>query len=263
MLCKKNRGHSVLLCALFPITAVAQSHTLFENPQPAWNDQLSFEEIEKRLQTEAIVARKSIRFFLKRNHKSVHPTHPVDIVVLASGLKAVCKDDRACYGEVAAYRASKLLGLRLVPPTVFRDIHGKKYSLQFFVDASINIHTHTFKKIRKKDIADKNLFYYIFNQWDGHTGNQIISRHGNGYYLTLIDHGSITFTSHNTKLKSKVFSASTLVALQQLTKEALETMWAEYLLVKNERARTVIERTLQRKEHLLQVAKTHGKIIRS
>lgn len=262
MLCKKNGTHSVLLCILFPIAAVAQSHTIFEGSQPPWNDQLSFEEIEKRLQTEAIIARRNIRFLLKKNDTSMHPTHPVDIVVLASGLKAVCKDERACYGEVAAYRASKLLGLRLVPPTVFREIDGKKYSLQFFIDSSVIIQAHTFKKIRKQDIADRNLFYYIFNQWDGHTGNQIISRDGNSYYLALIDHGSITFTLHNTKLKSKIFRASTLAALQRLTREALEAIWAEYLLVKKERALIVIEKTLQRKEHLLQVAKTKGKIIR-
>lgn len=243
------------------ITLPLKSTTIFESQQPPWNDQLAFEEIEKRLQTEAIVTRKSIRSFLKRDHKSVHPTHPVDIVVLESGLKAICKNERSCYSEVAAYRASKFLGLRLVPPTVFRNIQGKKYSLQFFIDSAIS-KTHKIKKIRKKDLFDKELFYYVFNQWDAHPGNQIVSRHGNKYYLALIDHGSIHFTSHNTKLKSKTFRASTLQALQGLTKEALEAIWAEYLAAKNPSAHIVIERTLQRKEHLLQVAKTQGKIVK-
>ncbi len=234
--------------------------------QPDWDDQLDFEEIERRLQTEAIVERRDIRSFLKKSHKGVRALHAPDIVVLESGLKAVFKKANACYGEIAAYKAAKALGLRLVPPTVLRKIDGKVGSLQFYVASKIDLlhQSHSiYHKLSEKDLSDQKVFEYIFNRWDTHSGNQIISENKGKYTLALIDNAGLTFLSHKPKFNIKSINAATLLALQKInSQKALEDIWSEYLPVRDDRGRTVIERTKKRIELLLSTVQKKSHMVK-
>lgn len=264
----KLKSHNIILTfflyALLAYASSIVSKKIDHDNQPAWDDTLNFEEIEHRLQTEAIISKKNMRSFLKHEGKTARMTHPISLVTLESGLKAVLKKETACYGEVAAYKAAKALGLRIVPPTVLREIKGKKVSLQFYVASSIDLiraGRGIFKKLRSKDVTDKDAFYYLFNQWDPHIGNQIITHHDGKYYLALIDNAGITFTSHKPDLVSKKIYASTYLAIKKLTKEKLEEIWSDYLPVRKVRAATVIARTLERKKRLLKLIEQKGSII--
>lgn len=223
--------------------------------QPRWNEDLSFEEIEERLRTEVVIDASSLHAFLRQQNRKPSGLHPLKIVTLESGLLAVMKRENACYGEVAAYKAAKALNLRLVPPTVLRDINGTKASLMFYIDCSVDVakYPSLFQKASRKDRSDMNVFYFIFNQWDGHRGNQIIDKDKHKFRLALIDNQGISFLSHNVKLKERVFWASTIKALQRLDRKALEAIWSDLKHVDPERREALIERTLARKEQLFSI----------
>ena len=235
------------------LTLMTYSLNGYIETQPRWNEDLSFEKIEKRLRTEAIVEAGSLHAFLRQQNKKPSGLHPLKIVTLESGLLAVLKKENACYGEVAAYKAAKALNLRLVPPTVLRDIDGTKGSLQFYVDCSVDLAKYhsLLQKASRKDRSDMDVFYYIFNQWDGHRGNQLIDKDKDKYRLALIDNQGISFLSHNVKLKERVFWASTLKALQRLDRKALEAIWSD--LKDPVRREGLIVRTLARKEYLFSI----------
>lgn len=170
--------------------------------QPAWDDHLDHETIEQRLSTEAIVDVSSLQSYLTKRGISAHPTHDVRIVKLESGLLGVFKRGDYHHGEVAAYRASKALGLRLVPPTVYRRVKGMEGSMQFYIEApSIskvsNMKSLT-KKVGPKAVSDMRLFYYVFGQWDVHSGNQLIASYGDKHYLALIDNSVVLHLTYDT-----------------------------------------------------------------
>lgn len=233
--------------------------------QPAWDNKLDFDEIEHRLLTEPIVSKQNMRSFLQKIGKQARFLHPVKLVTLKSGLKAVMKKEGAIYGEVGAYKASKALGLRLVPPTVIRENNGKKFSLQFYVDSPIDLvrtgHGY-FKKLDPKDASDMHIFNFLLNRWDGHTGNQLMSYHKGRYYLALIDNAGSTFLSHKPHLTTKKIYGSTYLALKKLTQAKLEDAWSDYLPVRKSRAREVIQRILKRKEQLMRVVESKGRIVK-
>ena len=172
------------------------------NAQPAWDDRLDHEAIEHRLSTEKIVKVMNLREYLSKRGINASPTHDVRIVELESGLKGVFKKGTYHHGEVAAYRASKALGLRLVPPTVYRKIKGTQGSLQFFIEASkvskVSSMAQLSKKVGPKNVSDMKLFYYVFGQWDIHAGNQLIASYGDRHYLALIDNSVMLHETYDT-----------------------------------------------------------------
>jgi hypothetical protein len=177
------------------LTLCLTSYALYAatTTQPAWDDTLDFKAIEHRLLTEKVIKRTSIRAFLKKQGKTAAGTHPVDIVELESGLLGVFKREKACYGEVAAYKGACALGLRLVPPTVLRTIDGIQGSLQFYVQSPIDLMrgAGALRKISQKEASDMNIFYFVMGQWDDHNGNQIVAKSKDSYHVALIDNGGI------------------------------------------------------------------------
>ncbi len=233
--------------------------------QPAWDKHINFEEIEERLQKEEIREIKDIRSYLKKQGKAARGTHVVKLVTLKSGLKAVFKTESASYGEVAAYEIAKELGLRLVPPTIFKELpDGERGSLQFFVESSIDLTRASrkalYKKLSHKDLCDTKLLYFLLCQWDTHPGNQIIAKHDHQHYIALIDNGGILSLTHTQKLRTSSFYASTLEALKQLSNEKLAALWAQY--PKQERRSLLIERIAKCRDTILAIASSEGTIIR-
>ncbi len=251
------RARCCILCLFFWLTTCFAFAAEIETPlgpQPAWDNQLDFRAIEERLKNERIVSVNDIKPFLKSSGKIVLGIHPVYIVELESGLKAVFKESFA-YGEVAAYKAAKMIGLRLVPPTVLRNIKGRRGSLQFFVASPIDYaspeHWNCFENISHSDRCDMVVFYYVFRQWDSHRGNQIVVKTDENYYLALIDNGGILHMNpHRKKFPSQI-CASTFRALKKLNYEALKKIFSDLLDINPWEAHTVIKKILFRKDKVL------------
>lgn len=187
--------HVSLKSLLLGSTAVFLVSTSWAK-QPAWDDRLDHTTVKDRLITEPVKDTMSFRRYLSEKGQNSLPSHSVRLIILEDGLKAIFKEGTYHFAEVAAYRASNALGLRLVPPTVFRMIDGTPGSLQFYVKgydlAGLNT-SKELKKVGKKAKRDMRLFYYVFGQWDVHGGNQLISKDGS---LALIDNSGILHKTH-------------------------------------------------------------------
>ena len=93
--------------------------------------------------------------------KRLHKQRPMFFVVYNNGLKAVIKlrSSTHTHSAVSAYKISKLLNLKIVPPTIMKNINGKPRIIQMFVESV---------KDKKKylnylsPIQKSNLYAYIF-----------------------------------------------------------------------------------------------------
>lgn len=100
------------------------------------------------------------------------------------------RDD--CYFEVAAYKLSKLLGLRLVPPTVTREVKGKSGSMQAWVESAMMERERREDKINPPDewywmaqMLTMHLFDNLVGNLDRHQGNMLVDE---SWDVWLIDH---------------------------------------------------------------------------
>ena len=165
--------------------------------QPLWNDKLDLTKIETDLTSQRISKLIPVASYLAdQGIHGVGMGHTVYLAIMENGLKAIFKPEDKLFNsfaEVAAYRASKFLGLRLVPPTVLKKYKNLQGSLQFFVQPSTqNLRDEqVYKKISIKDLSDMCLLYFVLGKWDSHMGNQIITQYDNKTYLALIDNTSI------------------------------------------------------------------------
>ena len=94
--------------------------------------------------------------------------------------------------EVAAYRLSRLLGLRVVPPTVLRKVDGHEGSLQAWVERSMMEKQRREKGIEPPDqwywmsqMLTMRLFDNLVGNVDRHQGNLLIH---SSWEIWLIDH---------------------------------------------------------------------------
>ncbi|MBI4882784.1 MAG: SCO1664 family protein [Actinobacteria bacterium] len=91
--------------------------------------------------------------------------------------------------ELAAYRLSEAMGIRLVPPTIIREGPLGEGSLQWFVNADqqqhyftiVEQHTHLHEQLRQVAVFD-----LIANNTDRKSGHVLIDDNG---HLWGIDHG--------------------------------------------------------------------------
>ncbi len=174
--------------------------------QPQWNSSLDHMKIEQQLMKQPIVKLEDMRTYLENSGKIAHFSNQVYLATLASGLLGVFKPEKElkdAFAEVAAYKASKYLGLHLVPPTVLKTFDDQKGSLQFFAPSKYDL----FKKddcekatalLTKEQKSNGALFRFIFGQWDIHNGNHIIASDDadTSAHLALIDNGAISNTTH-------------------------------------------------------------------
>jgi hypothetical protein len=100
--------------------------------------------------------------------------------------------DRYVY-EVAAYRLDRYLGLRLVPPTVVREVDGRRGSAQFWIEGAISgeeaiAQGHSFRdpeRYRRGILFMRILDALILNV-DRNRTNVLITIYDDGFHL--IDH---------------------------------------------------------------------------
>ena len=102
--------------------------------------------------------------------------------------------------EVAAYRVDRLLGIRLVPVTVLRDIDGVAGSVQLWIEDAVELDDLVNSGAACQDIdllLERLMLMYvldavIFNT-DRHFGNVLVEADGDAFYL--IDHSRSFRTS--------------------------------------------------------------------
>lgn len=241
--------------------------------QPRWDEKFDFENIENTLKTERIIALYKLKGkkivndlanFSPERFERNGKTKPY-LAILESGLKCVLKVRHNSYAESAAFKASKFLGLKLVPPTASRKINDHLCSLQFFVEASSR-KNEIYKKLEKvdeKSKSDAEIFLFTFGQKDsGGYKNKLVQVNGSKYNLALIDNELIGRTSKIKELRTKVFYRSTLDALKKLNFDALKEIWKEGYTNNDDKNRygALFERTLLRVDHVFKAAQ-NGKII--
>lgn len=159
-----------------------------------------FATIERALKSEEIVSHCPMREFLQEWGQVAHFTSQVYLVELASGLKAVLKlsCSRDAIAEVAAYRASEFLEIHLVPPTVLY-VRGETVgSLQYYVEPSCDLMVEdnyllARGKVSSEELANIELFYFIFGQWDPDPSNLIAVQEGEKVSFALIDNAAIGY----------------------------------------------------------------------
>lgn len=115
-----------------------------------------------------------VAIFHFRHWKAVFKPDP-EFWVYADGHGSFASDK---YAEVAAFEISEMLGLDLVPLTVFREFKGSHGSLQVFVPED---------KVRPSDLSlnEMYLFDFLINNLDRHRGNWLQSEGR----VVAIDHG--------------------------------------------------------------------------
>jgi hypothetical protein len=175
----------------------------FEHPN-TWNNP----KIIKILETSKIVGIKPMKDALTEQGKKIEFEGKVFLITLKNNVKAVFKsipiDDQGdAMAEVAAYKASLRLGFPYVPPTVLRNVHDMKGSLQLFVDTPIDLlQEREFekysKKFKKKDWNNLKVFYFVFGQWDSGAHNLLAysSQSTKAIYPIAIDNSGIRNHQH-------------------------------------------------------------------
>lgn len=138
--------------------------------------------------------------------KTIEFDGEVYLVELDNGLKAVFKAippehlGDAC-GEVAAYKASVVLGFPHIPPVIMTTIKDMKGSLQLFVETDIDpltpgVYEAALKEASADDVANLNLFYFVFGQWDTGPHNMLILKDKNKTHLIGIDNSAVCNPQH-------------------------------------------------------------------
>jgi hypothetical protein len=156
-----------------------------------------------KLENEKIVSRTSMAEVLQKKGHIAHFTSVVELVELESGIRAVLKPVERylaymAIAEVAAYRASLFLNLNLVPPTVLYVKEGIVGSLQSYIEPSFDLmikgkYEEIMSRVSPEDLANIQLFYFVFGQWDPGLSNFIAVEEGDQVRLYLIDNAAIGY----------------------------------------------------------------------
>ena len=178
----------IVICFLLYFTCFGQERV------NCWND-IDFKKTERILLNSKV--KKIIPFysyyakykknFPKWNYKIFmkrHKTKPIFVLILNNNLKAVFKPKskkrliNAVYSSVIAYNFSRMIDLKLVPPTVIRKIQGKVGSTQLFIDDTImGIHDkQTIKKLNPTQKGNIYIFYFLSGISDANYLNILISK---------------------------------------------------------------------------------------
>ena len=183
-----------------------------EKKTKCWND-INLKKIEKHLKENSIKAKVPFYEYYKEQKllkgrteeevlhsksyirkKNLHETRPIFVVIYNNGLKAIAKIKHRyeLQSSVSAYRISQVLDLKIVPPTIIREIDGRSAIFQMFVE---NVHKD------KKDYLDNlnpvqksDIYIYIFvtGVMDINFGNILISKKCSKPVLVDNDYMAIT-----------------------------------------------------------------------
>lgn len=188
----------------------AQAEAAHERP---WFESIEFSTIERTLRDEKIVAVQDLKKALSDSGKKPGGTTPgMLLMTYGDGTQALFKPGRDNLTEVAAYNIARLVGSRLVPPTIKRTldagafaesvdpklreaISGQTGSLQYFVRTPYDLTTlggveraTLWAKIPDEQKAQRDIFNFVFGNWDLHWGNVLVDASPS---IVQIDNGVI------------------------------------------------------------------------
>jgi hypothetical protein len=162
-----------------------------------WYNKIDFGVVEEVLSTLPVVKFVHLHDALaEMGKKPSGTTLGIRLLVFEDRTKAVWKPDgRQTEGEVGAYQAAKLVGYRLIPPTVARSIGDLTGSIQYFVDSPVDLLALTrqqreqlWTKVSVKEKSERDIFNFVFGQWDRHWGNVLVDE---ARSLIAIDNGAV------------------------------------------------------------------------
>lgn len=194
------------LAAFFSAPATATS-CLVRLGSP-WSATLDFAQVERTLAHGRIVKIEKLIDVQNERVKRVAAVHATSILVLTyeDGSRGVFKPDisQSARAEVGAYRAMhRLLGMKMIPPTIERNIASEVQefvpgfngntngSIQLFVVSSIDWTSSVMRNLvtlDPRESSDRDAFYFVFGQWDRNSGNQIVD---DSWSQALIDNTAI------------------------------------------------------------------------
>ena len=157
--------------------------------------------IVEQLLHDKIVNVQPLNTALGKKGKIVLTERKLFLITLRSGIQGVYKplskkdrpmDERQMMAEVAAYKASSLLGFSLVPPTVIRAINGVRGSLQFFVKTNIDpmvpgMFNRALTQADQDELATLKIFYYVFGRWSNLARNFLLDYKNGKFNFIGID----------------------------------------------------------------------------
>ena len=170
------------------------------------------------------------------------------------------RDD--CFFEVAAYQLSRMLGLRVVPPTVVRKIDGKQGSLQAWVEKAMMEKERRVAGLQPPDewywmsqMLVMHLFDNLVGNTDRHQGNLLI---GKDWNIWLIDHTQAfrRFKEVHTPEKLLYCERTVWSNLQKLDKKQLKKSFKG--LLRNPEIDALIERRDQIVDQINRLIEQHG-----
>lgn len=164
-----------------------------------WFSKIQFAATENTLRTMKIASVKDLKASMAEDGKKPSGTTlGMLLITFADGSKAIWKPGSGKLAEVAAYRVARLVGSRLVPPTVERTLDansfqasvppemtaaliGRTGSLQSFIPTSIDLTTtpgskraELWEKVPKEQRAQRDIYNFVFGNWDLHWGNVLV-----------------------------------------------------------------------------------------
>jgi hypothetical protein len=163
----------------------------------SWYDQVDFKAVEQTLLHTAVIKLEHLHDALAKEGKQPSGTSlGLRLLTFEDGTKGVWKPGEwQRDGEVGAYQAAKLVGYKLIPPTVARAFDDRSGSIQYFVKTPIDLlpmsrqeRHQIWSKVSEKEKSDRDIFNFVFGQWDRHWGNVLIDEAGS---IVAIDNGAI------------------------------------------------------------------------
>lgn len=165
----------------------------------AWHAGLDFEAMEDSLRQEPPLfstnAAQYLRYGLGR--PSYQGSARIQYIEFDRAGGAIFRPDPfnqpgAAQAEVAGYRFSRRLGLKLVPPTVRRCLRGVCGSVQYFVDTPFDLTQSRQRKraralMSEKNRADKIAYQFVIGRWDDTWSNSNIDAVGEPALFDLED----------------------------------------------------------------------------
>lgn len=178
-----------------------------------WFWRIQFKRTEKTLSYGKIISVTDLKSALKESGKEPSGTTVgMALIVFADGTRAIWKPGLKNRTEVAAYRAARAVGSRLIPPTVERTVNASDFepsvpseiimamngqlgSLQYFVSTPYDLlkiggteRAKIWEKVPIAQKAQRDIFNFVFGNWDLHWGNILIDE---TLSIVQIDNGEI------------------------------------------------------------------------
>ena len=136
-------------------------------------------------------------YFYKDRRKKHYTKTNLFVLFYDNGLKAIFRVFHNSFSEslsksISAYKISEFLNMKIVPPTLLREVDGKTGTVQLFVENILNLN-YSSKYLKNLSLTQKNnlyLFLFLTGQYDVHYENILISK--KCFLPVFVDHDKLS-----------------------------------------------------------------------